>query len=127
MNASAGRGSAQAQAAPEQPVGAARLQFDVVSAKPAPPGQHGGDVKPMPGYQGYTCDGAPLFGDMTAAAYGVTARQIEVTVEFPTPPRADNGPGIPPDRLIFRRCTRRSGSNSGCSLSVAARARWTTS
>ena len=61
---------------PEQPAGAARLQFDVISVKPAPPGQRGGAVQPTPGYQGYTCDGSALFGDMTVA-YGVTARQIE--------------------------------------------------
>lgn len=61
---------------PEQPAGTPRLAFDVISVKPAPPDQRTGGVQPTPGYQGYVCDGAPLFVDMTVA-YGVTPRQIE--------------------------------------------------
>ncbi|HWG36309.1 MAG TPA: TIGR03435 family protein [Terriglobales bacterium] len=61
---------------PDQPLGTPRLEFDIVSVKPAPPGQRDGGVQPTPGYQGYTLDNTPLFTDMTVA-YGVVANQIE--------------------------------------------------
>ncbi|HXR97767.1 MAG TPA: TIGR03435 family protein [Terriglobales bacterium] len=61
---------------PEQPAGTPRLQFDIISVKPAPPDQRSGGVQPTPGYEGYICDNASLFTDMTVA-YGVTGRQIE--------------------------------------------------
>ena len=61
---------------PDQPAGAARVTFDVVSIKPSSPGARGGGVQPMHGYQGYICNNTPLLTDMTVA-YGVTPRQIQ--------------------------------------------------
>jgi|SRR6185437_1512087 len=61
---------------PGQSAGTPRMEFDIISVKPAPPGQRDGGVQPTPGYQGYTLDNASLFTDMTVA-YGVVANQIE--------------------------------------------------